>query len=90
VEISYDEEKRREVWDSRGLNFDDASRVFDGTEFTIEDDRFFYPEPRYQTMGVLFERLVMVVWTPTENGKRIISMRKCNDREQIKYRSRME
>ena len=28
------------------------------------------------------ERLVMVVWAQTETGRRIISMRKCNEREQ--------
>jgi uncharacterized DUF497 family protein len=34
--------------------------------------------------------MVTVVWTPRGNARRIISMRKCNDREQARYRDRLE
>lgn len=82
MEISFDPEKRALTFAHRGLDFADASRVFAGLTYTRPDERFAYPEPRFQTYGLLDERLVMVVWAETERGRRIISMRKCNDREQ--------
>jgi uncharacterized DUF497 family protein len=82
VEISFDPEKRKRVLDERGLDFADADRVFAGRTLTRLDTRFAYPEERFQTFGFLDERLVMIVWTETDCGRRIISMRKCNDREQ--------
>ncbi|WP_454884771.1 BrnT family toxin [Sphingomonas oryzagri] len=74
----------------RGLDFADAARVFEGPEFTQEDTRFEYPERRFQTYGLLHGRMVMVVWAETAGGRHIISMRKCNDREQARYRQRLD
>ncbi len=56
-----------------------------GPSFTQVDDREDYFETRYQTYGLLNDRLVVIVWTPTDDGRRIISMRKCNGREQTFY-----
>jgi uncharacterized DUF497 family protein len=81
VEISFDPDKRAITLRERGLDFAEAQRVFAGLTYTRPDERFDYPEPQWQTYGLLDERLVMVVWTDTENGRRIISMRKCNERE---------
>jgi len=41
------------------------------------------------TYGMLNERMVMFAWIPTEAGLRVISMRKCNDREYRKFTARM-
>lgn len=90
MEISYDAEKRDWTLRERGLDFEDAVHVFAGTTLTIEDDRKDYGETRYQTMGSLNERLVMVVWTPRGKARHIISMRKVNDREEKKYRAQLE
>lgn len=87
--IEFDEEKRRRTLNERGLDFADAARVFDGPEFTQRDDRYDYPEPRYQTYGLIDERLVMIAWIPTEDGIRVISMRRCNEREQRKFAERL-
>jgi uncharacterized protein len=89
MQITFDEEKRRRTLEDRGLDFADADRIFDGPEFTQLDDRFDYPEARYQTYGILNERLVMIAWTPVEGGIHVISMRKCNDREQRKFARRL-
>lgn len=37
------------------------------------------------TVGVLDARLVVVIWTPRGEVRRIISMRKANDREKSFY-----
>jgi uncharacterized DUF497 family protein len=81
VEIGFDPEKRAWTLAERHLDFADAARVFAGTVLTQEDDRVPYPEPRFQTYGWLDARIVLVVWTPTETGIRVISMRNCHDKE---------
>jgi uncharacterized DUF497 family protein len=85
MEIGYDPAKRAKTLAERGLDFADAVHVFDGSEFTFEDTRFDYPEPRYATYGLLDGRLIAVIWTETAYGRRIISMRKANGREQAQY-----
>ena len=82
MEISFDPAKRAKTLEERGLDFADAPRLFAGLTLTRPDDRFAYPEPRFQTFGLIDERLVMVVWVEADGGRRIISMRKCNEREQ--------
>ena len=90
MEISYDAEKRDWTLRERGLDFEDAAQVFAGTTLTIEDDRKDYGERRYQTMGMLNGRLVMLVWTHRERARHIISMRKANDREKKRYEAQLE
>lgn len=87
--ISYDEAKREWTLANRGLDFANAEQIFANAHFTQEDDRYDYPEPRYQTYGLMDDRMVMIAWTPTDGGIRIISMRKCNDREQKAFTSRL-
>lgn len=89
MEISFDPAKRAATLAHRGLDFADAPRLFAGLTYTRPDDRFAYPEPRFQTYGLLDERLVMVVWAETGDGRRIISMRKCNEREQHRFRQQL-
>ena len=89
MEITYDPLKRKATLDQRGLDFADALKVFAGPVFEFEDDRVAYPERRILTYGLLDGRLVAVVWTATADGRRVISMRKANEREQAKFRSRL-
>lgn len=86
MEIEFDDEKRQRTLEARGLDFADAAIVFDGPEFTVLDDRENYGEERFLTVEYLGDRLVAIVRTPRDAARRIISMRKCNDREQRKYR----
>lgn len=89
MEISFDPVKRRTTLRERGLDFADAGKVFDGPKIEFEDDRFVYPEPRFATYGLLDGRKVAVIWAATRSGRRIISMRKANDREQARYGSQL-
>ncbi len=86
VKISFDPAKRASTLDKRGLDFVDAALVFAGNSKTARDERRDYPEVRFVTTGLLRSRLVVIVWTPTATGRRIISMRKANDREQARDR----
>jgi len=82
--ISFDAEKRARTLAERGLDFAAAGAVFAGMTLTLKDDRVDYGEIRYQTYGYLNDRLVIVVWTPRADVRHIISMRKCNAREQAR------
>jgi uncharacterized DUF497 family protein len=63
------------------LDFVDAPRVFEGTTFTFEDDRFRYGEQRFVTLGLLAGVPVSIVHTESEHEIRIISFRKATRRE---------
>jgi uncharacterized DUF497 family protein len=90
MEISYDPVKRERTLAERGLDFEDAAKILDGRNVTNEDIRFDYPEMRLITFGLLDNRMVTLVWTPTENGIRVISLRKANEREQRSYKDRVD
>jgi uncharacterized DUF497 family protein len=87
--ITWDETKRRRTLEDRGLDFADAALVFAGHALEFEDDRADYGEPRMVTVGRLAGRMVIVVWTPRGAERRIVSMRKANDRENARYGQRL-
>jgi uncharacterized DUF497 family protein len=89
VKISYDPAKRAKTLAERGLDFDDAARVFAGPTLTLPDERRDYGEIRYQTYGLLDDRLIMLVWTERGDTRHIISMRKCNAREETLFQARL-
>ncbi len=86
MNITCDPAKRDRTILERGLDFLDAATVFAGKTLTLEDDRFDYGETRFQTYGILNERVVMIVWTPRDDARHVISMRHCHDREARKVR----
>ena len=82
---SWDEDKRQKTLAERGLDFAKADQVFAGKHFTRPDGRFDYGEPRFITAGYLDGRFVVLVWSPRDNGKRIISMRYGHAKEEQRY-----
>ena len=89
MEISYDPAKRAATLEERGLDFVDAPEVFSGPVFELADGRFDYGEERYITIGLLRGRMVVLVWTPRGAARHIISMRKANEREQVRFKARI-
>ncbi|MDY1049241.1 MULTISPECIES: BrnT family toxin [Pseudomonas] len=87
--ITFDIAKRDKTLAERGIDFMDAALVFEGRHFTLADDRREYGEARFITVGLLHERMVVMVWTPRGEARRIISMRKANEREQDRYQHRL-
>jgi len=90
VKITFDPAKRRTTLNERGLDFADSSAVFAGLTLTAEDRRRDYGEVRFQTVGFLAGRMVMIVWTPRNRDRHIISMKKCNDREKKVYQEQFD
>lgn len=89
-EIEYDEAKRLKTLEERGLDFARANEVFMSRELTFLDDRVDYGELRFNTFGHLDGRLVALVWTPRNENRRIISMRRANEREQERYQRALD
>ena len=89
MQIEFDPDKRDKTLAERGLDFAHAVEVFAGLSVTAEDARLDYGEIRFSTVGVLDGRMVIVVWTPRGEVRRIISMRKANEREIARFAQAM-
>ncbi|MDP3670271.1 MAG: BrnT family toxin [Telluria sp.] len=85
MRFTFDRAKRAKTLLERGLDFARAGDVFEGVTVTMDDSRLDYGEPRFVTVGYLDGRVVVVVWTPRGRSRRIISMRKANEREIAKF-----
>lgn len=90
MRITYDPAKRMRTLVDRGLDFDDAALVFEGTTVEVEDTRKDYGERRVICYGMLEGRMVVVGYTPRGPVRHIFSMRKANDREQTRLAPYLE
>ena len=70
----------------RGLDFEDAIKVFEGDTVEVEDTRRDYGEKRVICYGWLNSRMVVVGYTPRGAVRHVFSMRKANEREQARIR----
>ena len=88
MNIEYPPAKRDATFAERGLDMARAAEIFSGATLTVEDDREDYGETRLITIGFLDSRMVVMVWTQRGAARRIISLRKANEREQKAYAGR--
>ena len=85
MDVEYDEAKRAETLQTRGLDMARVGEVLAGVRLTRPDTRWDYGEERFITVGFLDVRLVVVAWTQRADAIRVISLRKANGREQGLY-----
>lgn len=85
MKIEFDYEKSEKNRHQRQLSFEEAINFEWETALVTQDVRKNYPEERYIAMGFLYDRLHIICFTPIQNGVRIISFRKANQREVKKY-----
>lgn len=84
--FEWDEAKRFINLEKHGVDFVDASKMWDGIMLVAEDTRREYGESRYVGTGRIEGRVMVVVYTNrSENVVRIISLRKANSRETRSY-----
>ncbi len=81
MQFGWSDAKRISNLKDHGLDFADAARVFEGSTYTFEDDRFLYGEQRFVTLGLLAGIPVSIVHTENEYEIRVISFRKATKRE---------
>ena len=85
MRVEYDLAKSERNVRERGLCFSRAVDFgFESAAF-IHDARQDYGEERYIAVGYLDQRLHVLCFAPNEDGIRVISFRKANRREAIRY-----
>jgi len=81
VDISFDSVKSEKNVLVRGVPFESAAEfAWDGA-LMVEDPRKDYGERRFQALGLIGDRLHMMVFTPRANKAHVISLRKAIKRE---------
>lgn len=85
MKIEWDDAKRNQTLEGRGLDFADVALIEWETALTIEDTRQSYPEPRFITLAPIKGRLCVIAWCYRNDALRVISMRKANAREVKRY-----
>ena len=85
MHFKWDGDKRNSNLIKHGFDFEDTPEVFSGVTLTVKDDRFEYGEPRFITLGMLKDIIVVVAHTETDKEIRVISMRKATRNEQEEY-----
>lgn len=85
MQISFDPAKSERNAAERELPFDLAAEFDFETALTVEDKRRDYGETRYVSIGWIGERLHVLCFAETDDGIRVISLRKANDREVKRY-----
>jgi uncharacterized DUF497 family protein len=89
MKFEWDEKKRLINIKKHGIDFVDVPAMFENEIVTVIDDRYDYGETRYQTLGLLTSRVIMVVHTESETVIRLISARKANKHEEKFYFSQI-
>ena len=85
MRIEFDPKKSARNEIERPLPFERAVDFGWPDAIVIVDDRKDYLEPRFVAVGYLDERLHVLCFTPIEGGIRVISFRKANTREALRY-----
>ncbi|MFZ0729233.1 MAG: BrnT family toxin [Methylovirgula sp.] len=73
-----------------GVSLALAEVLFAGPHVSMSDDRFDYGEVRQVAVGYIQDRLFVCVYTDREAERRVISLRKANQREVNRYGENLE
>ena len=85
MHFEWDEAKRRLNLKRHGIDFVDAVEVFRVETVTVVDDRYEYGQTRFLTLGLVNGTVIAVSHTETDDVIRIISARKAQGDEEIRY-----
>ncbi len=89
MNLSWTAAKRAKTLRERGLDFARAAEVFAGLHVTRGTHGGKSGEPRFITAGFLDGRLVVMVWTPRDDMRHIVSMRYAHAKEQRIWKEEM-
>jgi uncharacterized protein len=85
VKITFDPVKNERNVIERRLSFERAKEFDFDTAFILIDERQDYGEVRYVAVGYLATRLHVLGFIETQDGIRVFSFRKANQREVVAY-----
>jgi len=85
MDISFDSAKSEKNLLARGISFELAAGFEWNSALLVEDLRKDYGERRFQALGLIGNRLHVMVFTPRANKAHVTSLRKANKREVRRY-----
>lgn len=85
MKIEFHRSKSQRNKSLRGFGLEYVETMDWETAITVADTRRDYGEPRFITYGMIETRLYVLVWTPRGEVKRVISLRKANEKERKRY-----
>ena len=85
MNITFDPEKDKANFNKHGVSLALAFELDWETALIWEDDRKDYGEPRMCALAILLDRVYFAAFVDRADGRRVISLRKANDREVIRY-----
>ncbi len=88
--FTWEADKSERCYRERGFDFDHAIKVFEGDVIGWEDRRREYGEQRFVTVGQVEEKTLVIVWTPRDNMRRIISAPPASRSEREKFHAHRE
>ena len=88
MEFEWDEAKRRQTLEERGVDFLHAALIFEGPVLTRTDNRRDYGEVRLISLGLVDGEAFVVVHTPREGRTRIITAWKGGEKDHDHYTAR--
>jgi hypothetical protein len=90
MKIEFDPEKNARNIELRGISFEEAAEFEWHSALVTPDTRRDYGEPRYRAFGFIGNRLYAMVFAPREGAVRVISLRKANRREVLRYETQSQ
>jgi hypothetical protein len=81
MEYQWDDEKCEKNVETHGIHFLAVFSFDWDSALVIFDDRFVYNEQRFKALGMIKNRLHVLIFTYREQEIRVISLRKANKRE---------
>ena len=85
MKVDFDPEKNARNVEVRGISFEEVARFGWESAVIITDTRQDYCEAGYRGFGFIGNRLHALVFTPRQGAIRVISLRKANRREVLRF-----
>jgi uncharacterized DUF497 family protein len=89
-EFEWDSRKAAANLEKHRVSFERVVDLRWDQALVVEDRRLQYGERRFVAYAPIGERLYVVVYSPRGSRRRIISLRKANAREIVRYRNAQE
>jgi len=89
MQFEWDEAKRQEVLEERGVDILYAALIFEGDTLTKIDDREVYGETRFISLGLVDDVPYTVVHTERGGNTRLITAWKGGRRDYERYKNRI-
>ena len=85
MNCEFDPVKNESNIDKHGVSLAEAEAFEWDTAVVCEDTRKLYPETRFEAKGYIGDRLHVMVFCIRADVVRVISLRKANKREEMRY-----